>query len=69
MNKFLTSLLALIIGIFLIVIFSIILGFPVMWLWNWIVSSISGLAKITFWEAVGINILCGFLFRGTITVK
>ena len=69
MNNFLTSLGTLIVAILLIAIFGLILAFPVMWLWNWIMPAIFGLVKISFWQAFGINLLCGFLFRGTTTIK
>ncbi|HLD90538.1 MAG TPA: hypothetical protein VI911_05915 [Patescibacteria group bacterium] len=50
---------ALIIGI------GLLLAFPVMWLWNWLMPTIFGLMKLTFWQSLGINLLCGFLFRST----
>jgi hypothetical protein len=43
-------------------ILAIILGLPVMLLWNWLIPSIFGLTKITLWQAIGINILCTILF-------
>ena len=69
MNDFFTGLGALIIAILLIAVFALVLAFPVMWLWNWIMPAVFGLVKISFWQALGINLLCGFLFRGTTTVK
>jgi len=48
-----------------IVIIALLLGFPVRWLWNWLMPSIFGLAKISFWKAFGVNILCGILFRSS----
>ena len=40
------------------------LGFPVMWLWNWRAPALFHLPAITFWQAVGLMILCHLLFKG-----
>jgi hypothetical protein len=40
------------------------LGFPVMWLWNWLMPSLFGLPHVTFLQAVGLLLLCHLLFRG-----
>jgi hypothetical protein len=67
--NFFTNLVTFIVALVFVAIFSLILAFPVMWLWNWIMPAVFGLIKITFWQALGINLLCGFLFRGTTTAK
>lgn len=67
--NFFTNLATFIIALVFVAIFALILALPVMWLWNWIMPAVFGLIKITFWQALGINLLCGFLFRGTTTVK
>ena len=41
----------------------LIIGIPTWILWNLIVPDIFGLPYITFWEAVGLNLLCTFLFK------
>jgi hypothetical protein len=57
----------IILGLTLIILGGLILlGAPLMYVWNWIVPSIFGLRYITFWEAVGLNILTGILFRNSI---
>lgn len=43
---------------------SILLGFVIMWLWNWLMPSIFGLGSITYWQAVGIFILAKIIFGG-----
>ncbi len=35
----------------------LILGFPAMWLWNWLMPEIFGLKTITFWQAIGLQFL------------
>lgn len=39
--------------------FSIILTFPVMWLWNYLMPMIFGLPKLTFWQTFGLQVLVG----------
>lgn len=41
-----------------------IFSLPVMWLWNWLMPTIFGLVKISWVQALGLSVLCGFLFRG-----
>jgi len=59
MEKVLEFLLA--IGILLIVM--LIIGLPVMWLWNWLMPSIFGLTKISFLQALGLSLLGNMLFN------
>ena len=47
----------------LIIIVSLLLTLPTLWLWNWLMPSIFGLIKINFWQALGINFLCIILFK------
>jgi len=44
-------------GLSIVVFATVILGFPAKWLWNWLMPSIFGLKEITFWQAVGLQIL------------
>lgn len=50
-------------SLLIIVIVAIILALPTMWLWNWLMPHLFGLVSITFWEALGINLLSGVLFN------
>ena len=46
----------------LLILISVIVAFPIMWLWNfYLVPAIPMLAKITFWQALGIKVLIGLL--------
>jgi hypothetical protein len=58
---------AVLLGLIAIVI--VLLGYPVMLLWNWLMPEIFGLSEITFWQAIGLNVLCTILFRPSINVK
>ena len=58
-------------GLFIgtLAIILVLLGYPVMLLWNWLMPELFGLSEITFWQAIGLNILCTILFRPTINIK
>lgn len=51
----------------LIIILAILMALPTMWLWNWLMPTIFGLTKITFWQALGINLLIGIFKSSTTT--
>jgi hypothetical protein len=41
----------------------LVIGFPVMWLWNWLCPVIFGLPPIGFFQAVGLSVLSSLLIR------
>jgi hypothetical protein len=45
----------------------LLLGLPLMFLWNWLMPFIFNLPTITFWQAVGLNLLSSILFARTTT--
>ena len=49
------------IGAILIVV--LIIGLPVMFLWNWLMPLIFGLTKISFLQALGLSLLGNMLFN------
>jgi hypothetical protein len=53
------------------IVFGLLLGFPVMWLWNaCLVGLVTGIGPITsFWQAFGLMVLCGLLFKSSSTSK
>ena len=45
---------------------AVILAWPTQWLWNnALVGAADGFNSIGFWQALGINILCGILFKNS----
>ena len=66
MNKTIEAI-ALFLGTIAIVV--VLLGYPVMLLWNWLMPELFGLSEVTFWQAIGLNILCTILFRPSINIK
>jgi hypothetical protein len=47
-----------------IVAFMVIGGELVLHLWNWLVPALFGWRQITFWQALGLLVLCRILFGG-----
>jgi hypothetical protein len=60
------EMIAAVIGMIAIAI--VLLGYPLMLLWNWLMPIIFNLPEITFWQAIGLNLLSTILFRPT-TIK
>ena len=56
-------------AILMIVFIAVILGFPLMWLWNWLMPTIFNLPEITFWQALGLNALATILFKQNTNTK
>jgi hypothetical protein len=46
------------------IVFIAIGGVIVLHLWNWLLPSLFGWRQITFWQALGLLILCRILFGG-----
>lgn len=54
----------------MIIVIAIVMAWPTQWLWNnALIGAIDGLNPIGFWQALGINVLCGILFRNSTTSK
>lgn len=49
------------------VAFAAVFGCVVMLLWNWLMPEIFGLQALSFWQAVGLLVLCKILFGGIAT--
>ena len=45
--------------------FAAICALPVMLLWDWLMPTLFGLKTITLWQALGLLILCGMLFKSS----
>lgn len=60
---------AFLIIIGLLLLSSILLAFPTMFLWNWLITDIFGLMKIDLYQAMGINFLTNILFKSNVTIK
>lgn len=66
METFVKLLVLAFLGFLVVIVFAFIMGFPIMWLWNWLMPVLFGLVRINIWKAIGLNILCGLLFRPSV---
>lgn len=46
------------------IVFVAVGGFVVQWLWNWLLPPLFGWHVLTFWQALGMLVLCRILFGG-----
>lgn len=62
-------------GIFLaaigmLVLIAVFMAWPVMYLWNNdLVPAVDGVHEIGFWQALGLNVLFGILFKANVSNK
>lgn len=49
--------------VLVVFVISLVLAFPVMWLWNWLMPTIFGLIKITVWQPLGLMVLSSLLIK------
>jgi len=63
-KKYFTLAFKIFFGIIAAIVFALLFGYVVMWLWNWLMPEIFGLAAIGYWQAVGILVLAKMLFGG-----
>lgn len=48
-----------------VVFFGLLMSLPVMLLWDWLMPILFGLGTITWLQAWGLLVLCGFLFKSS----
>ena len=65
-NNILEGILA-VIGLIMLV--ALLLGLPLQILWNMLMPSLFNLPYISFWQACGLNLIAGILFRSNVTIK
>ena len=70
MEKFAVFVGAVVIAIVGLLLLSFLLSWPVYMLWNGcLVGAVTGVTEVTWLQAWGITILCGFLFKTSINSK
>jgi len=67
MDKFITAIGATVVVVGGLILLSLVLSLPVMWLWDWLMPTIFGLKEITLLQAWGLNCLCSLLFKNHIS--
>jgi Ca2+/H+ antiporter, TMEM165/GDT1 family len=63
MEDFLKAIGLIFVAVFIVLFFSFIFAWFIMLLWNWLIPVIFGLKVITFWQAFGLSLLSGLLFK------
>jgi hypothetical protein len=53
----------------LIMLVALLLGLPLQILWNLLMPELFSLPYISFWQACGLNLIAGILFRSNVTIK
>ncbi len=67
MNALLKALMLVIGGIALLLFVSFLLSWPVYMLWNGcLVGAVTGVSEVTWLQAWGLTVLCGFLFKSNV---
>lgn len=46
-----------------VALYAVLLALPTMLLWDYVMPIVFSLPKITLFQALGLNLLCGILFR------
>jgi len=65
MNKIIEGILIALGAIVVIFLLGLLMAWPVMLLWDWIMPILFGLGVITFWQSWGLLVLTGLLFRSS----
>lgn len=65
MEKFLTGLVTFIGVLVIAFLLDLLLAWPFMLLWNWLMPMIFGLTTLTFWQSFGLMLLASFLFKSS----
>lgn len=65
MEKFLTGLVAFFGVLIIAFLIDLLLAWPFMLLWNWLMPMIFGLTTLTFWQSFGLMLLASFLFKNS----
>jgi hypothetical protein len=70
MEKIAVIVSAIVLGLATLVLVSFLLSWPVYMLWNGcLVGAVAGVTEVTWLQAWGLTILCGFLFKTTVNSK
>lgn len=64
MQNFLMGVGALVVTMAVIGLF---VAVPIMLLWNWLLPELFGVPEINFWQALGIYLLAGFIFKTSVS--
>jgi hypothetical protein len=60
---------AILLVVGLLFLYALLLAFPTMILWNWLMPKLFGLTQIDIFQAIGLNFLSGILLKSNVNVK
>jgi hypothetical protein len=60
---------AILLVVGLLLLSAIIMGFPTMWLWNYVMPYVFGLTPINLYQAIAINFLSSILFKSNVSIN
>ena len=63
MRNFLKVIGAIVIAIVILLLVAVLFAIPTLLLWNWLMPLLFGLKTITLFQAWGVNVLTGILFK------
>jgi hypothetical protein len=52
-----------------VILISLVIALPVMWLWNWLMPVIFGLPTISFYQTIGLMMLSYVFIKSSTTVN
>jgi hypothetical protein len=68
MEKVVIAVGAIVLGIASLLLLSFLLSWPVYMLWNGcLVGAVAGVSEVTWLQAWGLTVLCGFLFKSSVS--
>ena len=56
-------------GMLIVCALGLLFAFPEMWLWNWLVPKLFNGPEISYWEMVGLHLLCTLLLKSGSTIN
>jgi hypothetical protein len=68
MEKVVIAVGAIVLGIASLLLLSFLLSWPVYMLWNGcLVGAVAGVSEVSWLQAWGLTVLCGFLFKSSVS--
>ena len=74
MDKFLTAIGTVVVGVLVFVGVSLLMAYPTLWMVNYlftssVILSLFGAVQLTFWKAFWLNYFCASLFKSAASTK
>lgn len=69
MEDFIAAVLAGVVGFVFLVLLAVLMGFPTMWTWNYVMPYLFELKSISVWHAIALNYLAGSFIKSSLIQK